>query len=792
MPARSCLSKALGCSLLLLVCLSCCCRALAAATATLTVSGTENQLASGWGQGNLTVAFNGFSETVHYAEFSSSASLASALAGMFSRDYIGSGLCAHASGAAVTFHLQGTATFGQLAIAGPTTSFQLTGSGWSSQTAVADSGTITLTVNGVTAATTQYGAGATPASIASGLASGVTAGSPVNVSAEGDSINLQAKQTGSTTDYSYSLQTSSYDSTDFSQPSFLNPAAGGSLSGGANQNSSGGPVYSYSVPAGGYDGEGNLQGMTDSVIGAWTYQYDNLNRVELATDTQPNNPYTNYCWSYDLFGNRTNQEGATAAFASGSGGYNACTPASEATVQTAWATYYTDNQIEASSQTPAGPSYDLAGNITYDGVNSYRYDAEGRMCAESSTPMPGVTSMTGYVYNAEGERVGKGQITSWSCDPSTNGYKPMNDYVLGLSGEELTELTANSSGSMVWKNTNVYADGQLFATYDTTGLHFLLNDPLGTRRAQTNYAGVLEQTCASLPFGDQLACSDSIETPNTLHYTGKERDTESGLDYFGARYYASSMGRFMSPDAPVDQHPENPQSWNLYTYVRNNPLRNTDPTGNYDCGQLSSAQCFQVGYDLAAGQNQLTNAHLNGDITDSQFNQGSAAISSYGNMNDHNGVTVNVGDNGGFPGVTTATNGAPITGANPTGQNIQVTFQTGLLENANTNGVIGTVAHEGSHVGDAEAWASAGYTDAANPTHFDTEFRAYGVTSIFGAAQGASALSGTSPRGGGPHLFWEKMFPDVVNNALRTNMIKTLYPGWEQKAFQANTNSEAK
>src|SRR5271155_3507864 len=49
---------------------------------------------------------------------------------------------------------------------------------------------------------------------------------------------------------------------------------------------------------------------------------------------------------------------------------------------------------------------------------------------------------------------------------------------------------------------------------------------------------------------------------------GKERDAESGLDYFGARYYGSSMGRFMSPDHPlIDQHPENPQSWNLYAYA---------------------------------------------------------------------------------------------------------------------------------------------------------------------------------------------------------------------------------
>jgi RHS repeat-associated protein len=69
-------------------------------------------------------------------------------------------------------------------------------------------------------------------------------------------------------------------------------------------------------------------------------------------------------------------------------------------------------------------------------------------------------------------------------------------------------------------------------------------------------------------------------------FTGKERDTESGNDYFEARYYSSAMGRFMSPDWSAKASPVpyavlgNPQSLNLYAYVGNNPLRFTDPTGH--------------------------------------------------------------------------------------------------------------------------------------------------------------------------------------------------------------------
>jgi len=55
----------------------------------------------------------------------------------------------------------------------------------------------------------------------------------------------------------------------------------------------------------------------------------------------------------------------------------------------------------------------------------------------------------------------------------------------------------------------------------------------------------------------------------TYKFTGKERDQETGLDYFGARFNSSSMGRFMSPDGPLlDQEASDPQSWNLYSYVR--------------------------------------------------------------------------------------------------------------------------------------------------------------------------------------------------------------------------------
>ena len=68
-------------------------------------------------------------------------------------------------------------------------------------------------------------------------------------------------------------------------------------------------------------------------------------------------------------------------------------------------------------------------------------------------------------------------------------------------------------------------------------------------------------------------------------FTLKERDVETGLDYFGARYYGSMQGRFVSPDPLLSSGKlEDPQTWNHYSYTLNNPLALIDPTGLFTIG----------------------------------------------------------------------------------------------------------------------------------------------------------------------------------------------------------------
>jgi RHS repeat-associated protein len=325
-------------------------------------------------------------------------------------------------------------------------------------------------------------------------------------------------------------------------------------------------LYTYSVPTGGYDHVGNLLKYVDSVTGTWSFTYDSLNRLSTGSETAApvggsGGSYLgqNLCNFYDSFGNRTQGSFQTAA----------CTATNNAVM------YGTNNRITNNLYT-----YDAAGDVTFDGTNWYAYDDGGRLCAIQTSPVGGSVAY-GYLYDAEGRRVAKGTITVTStpltssvCNIASNGFQLTESYVLDESGAQLTTL--NQSGT--WQRTNVYGGGELLGVYTGTDLHYQMSDPLGTRRLQTSSTGLVEGTYQSLPFGDGLATSGPDATP--LHFTGKERDTESGLDYFSARYYASSMGRFMSPDDGTDQRSSNPQSLNRYSYVHNNPLSNVDPFGH--------------------------------------------------------------------------------------------------------------------------------------------------------------------------------------------------------------------
>src|SRR5271170_5868898 len=139
-------------------------------------------------------------------------------------------------------------------------------------------------------------------------------------------------------------------------------------------------------------------------------------------------------------------------------------------------------------------------------------------------------------------------------------------------------------------------------------------------------------------------------------FTGKERDSESGLDNFGARYDASTMGRFMTPDPLMASATvRNPQTWNRYAYALNNPLRYVDPTGMIE---ESAADCQKDNKCATVKVNVIYDQGAN--LTDKQkdtFNKQllQEAKDEYGDAHIHLDVSYTAGgydDNGNLHGVS--------------------------------------------------------------------------------------------------------------------------------------------
>jgi RHS repeat-associated protein len=205
--------------------------------------------------------------------------------------------------------------------------------------------------------------------------------------------------------------------------------------------------------------------------------------------------------------------------------------------------------------------------MTHDASHSYIYDAENRI-----TAVDGGATAT-YSYNGEGQRSRK-MVAGVATD-----------YVYNLGGLVMAEVGSGST----WQREYVYLGRQLVAEYENGTTYFVHGDHLGSTRLLTGYPTASVVECDDYyPFGESIGCG---ATGTTTHkFTGYERDSESNLDNAQARYNSSSLGRFMSPD-PIGNFvadSTNPQTWNLYTYALNNPLRYVDPSGldgfdYYDC-----------------------------------------------------------------------------------------------------------------------------------------------------------------------------------------------------------------
>jgi RHS repeat-associated protein len=354
-------------------------------------------------------------------------------------------------------------------------------------------------------------------------------------------------------------------------------------------------------------------GMLGSIV--QVYRYDPLNRLQLASENPsspgaPVCPDTNSQWceqfSYDARGNRLIAARTNV-------GVSPLEPTA----------FDANNRISGT-----GWTYDGAGrgNITANPIaQTFVYDAENRQTSATSG-----SSTTQYVYDGDGRRVKR-------IDP----------------GGTKTIFVYDAAGNLA---------GEYSTASNSAAVQFLTTDHLGSTRVITDASGLVKERLDYRPFGDDIlvtqgsprsgATGYGIDVGVKQKFTSKERDSETGLDFFGARYFASAQGRFTSPD-PVIITPErlrDPQQLNRYAYVRNNPLRLVDPTGedlNCTGNANSQDQCFAFLQDIAGDAADRLSINESGQVRfdasglDLRGNEGANVINDLVNVsNNLYGLTI--------------------------------------------------------------------------------------------------------------------------------------------------------
>ena len=280
-----------------------------------------------------------------------------------------------------------------------------------------------------------------------------------------------------------------------------------------------------------------------------THTYDALNRLTTAAESGSGTAWSQ-TYAYDRYGNRR----VTAGAAHGSN--QALTPQSTADIAAG------TNRL-AGTKGVNTVAYDAAGNLTTDwAANRFTYDGDNRLVAFDHTT--GTDSDTTYAYDGEGRRVRK--VVGGSGGVTTT-------YVYNVGGQLVAEFGGEAS--------------------QQPGRRYLTPDPLGSTRVVTAADRSVLSRHDYLPFGEEIGTAlgnrgqasgvsgytASLADGPAQKFTGKERDNESGLDYFQARYFSGAGGRFTSVDPALAVSLKDPQTWNRYVYVKNRPLNYVDPDG---------------------------------------------------------------------------------------------------------------------------------------------------------------------------------------------------------------------
>ena len=256
----------------------------------------------------------------------------------------------------------------------------------------------------------------------------------------------------------------------------------------------------------------------------------------------------------------------------------------------------------------SGFTYDVAGNMIQNGSATCTYDGENRLTA---------TAEWTYVYDGDGVRVEKKNGSTGTL------------YWTGTGSAAISE----SDLAGVDKEEYVFFGAERIARRDvaTNAVHYYFSDHLGSASIVTNASGAIEDESDYYPYGGEMVITATA--PQNYKFTGKERDAESGLDDFGARFHASALGRFMTPDwdakpvtVPYAKFGD-PQTLNLYSYVENAPVNRADADGHETnlgsaCDSTSCASDKELGEKAKAlNTRTVSTTKILGTTTDNLGNR---------------------------------------------------------------------------------------------------------------------------------------------------------------------------
>jgi RHS repeat-associated protein len=309
-----------------------------------------------------------------------------------------------------------------------------------------------------------------------------------------------------------------------------------------------------------------------------TYQYDNLYRLTqtaFAPKTGSGLEGTGYTQqnSYDALGNIISKDVDTGNANSGNRNYQYSSGKPHA-VSSFTGNYQGDTGAAYTF------TYDLNGNMTNENIaysgsqtntKSFSWNGENQL-----TTLSWNGTNWNYYYDSTGERIKKVKNEGQSGEDTTT-------YINGME-----QVRAGSTVYAVFDGVNRIAAINEVSGVDTT--FYLNTDHVGSTSLVTRDDGTAYQQIVYKSFGDiykiwkdnvwSSPSAGDLANIGSYAFTGQELDGETGLYYYGARYYDANIGRFISADSHVDGKGLDTQGYNRYTYVRNNPVIYSDPSGH--------------------------------------------------------------------------------------------------------------------------------------------------------------------------------------------------------------------